>query len=142
MIRWKCSHLLAEFRRLMAARERTQVICCTVQLNYNYLVIYCCTTKLNYSQLRHITLIVSYMEVSSDILIKNAAVMPRERSGDQSYDSSLVEFSWLVILGVFQMWLLITLVRYFKCFILGEFVRIHHFRESLPEALAEVHHSD
>ena len=37
--------------------------------NY-HLVIYCCTANMNYSQLWHITLVVSWMEVSSDILIR------------------------------------------------------------------------
>lgn len=90
----------------------------TPSIEYCHLIIWCCAANLNYSQLWHISLRVSCMEVSSDILIKNAAVMPRERSGDQSYDSSLVEFSCLVIdrcvtvLNYSQPWRIALIVSY------------------------------
>lgn len=71
-------------------------------IEYCHLVICCCTANLNYSQLWHISLMVSWKASGSDILIS--------RQQDNAADDqeiwvvdALLNNSWLVILGVFQM---------------------------------------
>ena len=103
-----------------------------------HLVICCCTANLNYSQLWHIALIVSWKASGSDILISRR----RDSAADDQeiwVVDALLNNSCLVILGVFQVWLLTTLVYCFIGFILRRnYQIIHHF---ILHQQDEVHHN-
>ena len=88
-----------------------------------HLIIYCCPADLNYSQLWHSALIVSWKASGSDILISRR----RDSVADDQeiwVVDALLNNSCLVTLGVFQMWLLITV---------GAFLYVFHIKRLISE---------